>query len=228
MGRARTGTRAAGTRPAPTAGDRPAVLFETRSLRMPLRRGMDLLVLLIVAPIVTPLVALLVIAVKLDSPGPAFVRIQRLGRDGRPFGLLKLRSMSRDADRMKEALKHLNTMAWPDFKIADDPRVTRLGRVLRKSSLDELPQLYNVLRGEMTLVGPRPCSVKLATTTSGRASASTSRRAWSAAGRPKGAGDGLRRALPLDIRQVRSRSVRLNLQLVVATIRSVFVSKGAY
>ena len=90
------------------------------------------------------------------------MRITRLGRDGRPFGLLKLRSMSRDAERMKEALRHLNTMAWPDFKIADDPRVTRLGRVLRKYSLDELPQLYNVLRGEMTLVGPRPCSVKLA------------------------------------------------------------------
>ena len=218
-----------GTRPAPTAGDRPAVLVETRSLRMPLRRGVDLLVLLIVAPIVTPLVALLVIAVKLDSPGPAFVRIQRLGRDGRPFGLLKLRSMSRDADRMKEALKHLNTMALPDFKIADDPRVTRLGRVLRKSSLDELPQLYNVLRGEMTLVGPRPCSVKLTDydlwqserldVTPGIVGQ------WQAEGR--GRMDFADRCR-LDIQQARSRSVRLNLQLVVATIRSVFVSKGAY
>ena len=218
-----------GTRPARTAGDRPAVLVETRSLRMPLRRGIDLLVLLIVAPIVAPLVALLVIAVKLDSPGPAFVRIQRLGRDGRPFGLLKLRSMSRDADRMKEALKHLNTMAWPDFKIADDPRVTRLGRVLRKSSLDELPQLYNVLRGEMTLVGPRPCSVKLTDydlwqserldVTPGIVGQ------WQAEGR--GRMDFADRCR-LDIQQARSRSVRLNLQLVVATIRSVFVSKGAY
>jgi lipopolysaccharide/colanic/teichoic acid biosynthesis glycosyltransferase len=157
------------------------------------------------------------------------VRIKRLGRDGRPFGLLKLRSMTRDADRMKEALRHLNTMAWPDFKIADDPRVTRLGRVLRKYSLDELPQLYNVLRGEMTLVGPRPCSVKLADydlwqserldVTPGLVGR------WQAEGR--GTMDFADRCR-LDIHQARSRSIRLNLQLVVATIRSVFVSKGAY
>jgi lipopolysaccharide/colanic/teichoic acid biosynthesis glycosyltransferase len=213
----------------PTRDDRPAVLFETRGMSTPLRRGVDLLVLLLAAPIVAPLVALLVIAVKLDSPGPGFVRIKRLGRDGRPFGLLKLRSMTRDADRMKEALGHLNTMAWPDFKIADDPRVTRLGRVLRKYSLDELPQLYNVLRGEMTLVGPRPCSVKLADydlwqserldVTPGLVGR------WQAEGR--GRMDFAERCR-LDIRQARSRSIRVNLQLVVATIRSVFVSRGAY
>jgi len=213
----------------PASEDRPAVLFETRALSTPVRRGVDLLVLLLAAPIVVPLVGLLVVAVKLDSPGPAFVRIKRLGRDGRPFGLLKLRSMTRDADRMKEALRHLNTMAWPDFKIADDPRVTRLGRVLRKYSLDELPQLYNVLRGEMTLVGPRPCSVKLADydlwqserldVTPGLVGR------WQAEGR--GTMDFADRCR-LDIHQARSRSIRLNLQLVVATIRSVFVSKGAY
>jgi lipopolysaccharide/colanic/teichoic acid biosynthesis glycosyltransferase len=213
----------------PTGENRPAVLFETRAPSKPVRRGVDLLVLLLAAPVVAPLVALLVIAVKVDSPGPAFVRIKRLGRDGRPFGLLKLRSMTRDADRMKEALRHLNTMAWPDFKIADDPRVTRLGRVLRKYSLDELPQLYNVLRGEMTLVGPRPCSVKLADydlwqserldVTPGLVGR------WQAEGR--GSMDFADRCR-LDIRQARSRSIRLNLRLVVATIRSVFVSKGAY
>ena len=103
-----------------------------------------------------PVVSLLAIAVKLDSPGPAFVRIKRLGRDGRPFDLFKLRSMTRDAESMKETLKHMNTMAWPDFKIAEDPRVTRVGRILRRYSLDELPQLHNIVRGEMTFVGPRP------------------------------------------------------------------------
>jgi lipopolysaccharide/colanic/teichoic acid biosynthesis glycosyltransferase len=213
----------------PTRNDRPPVLFEARGLGTPVRRGVDLLVLLLTAPIVAPLVALLVVAVKVDSPGPAFVRIKRLGRDGRPFGLLKLRSMTRDADRMKEALVHLNTMAWPDFKIADDPRVTRLGRVLRKYSLDELPQLYNVLRGEMTLVGPRPCSVKLADydlwqserleVTPGLVGR------WQAEGR--GSMDFAERCR-LDIGQARSKSVLLKLRLVVATIRSVFVSKGAY
>ena len=120
-------------------------------------------------------------------------------------------------------------MAWPDFKIAEDPRVTRLGRVLRKSSLDELPQLYNVLRGQMTLIGPRPCSVQLADyrlwqserleVTPGIVGR------WQAEGR--GAMDFADRCR-LDIGQVRTRSLRLNLLLVLATVRSVFASKGAY
>ena len=215
-------------RPA-TANDRAAVLVEAHTLSARIRRAGDLAVLALMAPIVIPVVALLAIAVKLDSPGPAFVRINRLGRDGRPFGLLKLRSMSRNAERMKETLRHLNTMAWPDFKIAEDPRVTRLGRVLRKYSLDELPQLYNVLRGEMTLVGPRPCSVKLADydlwqserldVTPGLVGR------WQAEGR--GSMDFAERCR-LDIHQARSRSIWLNIQLLVATIRSVFISKGAY
>jgi lipopolysaccharide/colanic/teichoic acid biosynthesis glycosyltransferase len=205
------------------------VLFERRALATHLRRATDLVILALVAPIVLPLVGLLAIAVRLDSPGPAIVRIRRLGRDGRPFELLKLRSMTRDAERMKEELKHLNTLPWPDFKIAEDPRVTRLGRLLRKYSLDELPQLYNVLRGEMTFVGPRPCSVKLADydlwqserldVTPGLIGR------WQAEGR--GSVDFAERCR-LDIRQARTRSIRVNLQLVVATARSVFVSKGAY
>lgn len=210
-------------------GERPLVLFETRPLAPHLRRMFDLIVLLVLAPTVVPLVALLAVAVKLDSPGPAFVRISRLGRDGRPFDMVKLRSMTRDADRMKAQLRHLNTMAWPDFKIAEDPRVTRVGRFLRRHSLDELPQLYNLLRGEMTLVGPRPCSVKLADydlwqserldVTPGLVGR------WQAEGR--GSADFAARCR-LDIRQARSRSIRVNLQLIVATVRSVFVSKGAY
>jgi lipopolysaccharide/colanic/teichoic acid biosynthesis glycosyltransferase len=213
----------------PSPADQPALLVETRRLNPLLRRAVDLALLALIAPFAVPLVLLLALGVRLDSRGPAFVRIQRLGRDGRPFGLLKLRSMSRDADRMKEQLRHLNTMAWPDFKIADDPRVTRLGRVLRKYSLDELPQLYNVLRGDMTLVGPRPCSVKLADyslwqserldVTPGIVGR------WQAEGR--GRMDFTERCR-LDIQQVRASSLRLNLRLFVATVRSVFDSKGAY
>jgi lipopolysaccharide/colanic/teichoic acid biosynthesis glycosyltransferase len=209
--------------------DRPAVFFEIRPLTVHLRRAVDLFVLALIAPVVVPLVVLLAIVVKLDSPGPAFVRIRRLGRDGRPFGLLKLRSMTRDADSMREALRHLNTMAWPDFKISEDPRVTRVGRVLRKYSLDELPQLYNVLLGEMTLVGPRPCSVKLADYDLWQSErldvlpGLVGR--WQAEGR--GSVDFAERSR-LDIRQARSRSIRVNLQLVLATIRSVFASRGAY
>ncbi|MEA2419824.1 MAG: hypothetical protein QOE60_2030, partial [Thermoleophilaceae bacterium] len=215
--------------PAANREGQPVVLFETRTPSLLPSRAADLLVLALIAPIVIPVVALLGIAVKLDSPGPTFVRINRLGRDGTPFGLLKLRSMTRDADRMKEALGHLNTMAWPDFKIADDPRVTRLGRLLRRYSLDELPQLYNVLCGDMTLVGPRPCSVELAhydlwqserlDVTPGLVGL------WQAEGR--GRMDFTERCR-LDIRQARSRSVRVNVALFLATVRSVFDSKGAY
>jgi lipopolysaccharide/colanic/teichoic acid biosynthesis glycosyltransferase len=209
--------------------DQLAVLVETRPISRHARRAMDLLVVALASPIVVPVLALLALAVRLDSPGPAFVRITRLGRDGRPFGVLKLRSMTRDAERMKETLRHLNSLPWPDFKIADDPRVTRTGRWLRKYSLDEVPQLYNVLCGEMTLIGPRPCSVKLSdyelwqTERLDAIPGLIGR--WQADGRAMVDFAGRCR---LDIQQAQSRSVRTTVQLVVATVRSVLVSKGAY
>lgn len=209
--------------------DRTSVLIETRAGRARMQRIADLLILALAAPVVLCVVALLAIVVKLDSPGPAFVHIQRLGRNGRPFALLKLRSMTRDAEQLKETLAHLNILAWPDFKIADDPRVTRAGRWLRRHSLDELPQLYNVLRGEMTLVGPRPCSVKLADyelwqterldVTPGLVGR------WQADGR--GSLDFADRCR-LDIRQAHSRSLGVDLLLIAGTLRSVLASKGAY
>ncbi len=214
---------------AAVGADQPAVLFEARPPGALLRRAADLIALALMAPVVVPVISVLAIAVKLDSPGPAFVRIKRLGRDGQPFDLFKLRSMTRDAEHLKETLKHMNTLAWPDFKIAEDPRVTRVGRLLRKYSLDELPQLHNILRGEMTFVGPRPCSVKVADYDlwqSERLDATPGLVGrWQAEGR--GRVDFAERCR-LDIRQSRSRSIRVNLQLVLATIRSVFVSKGAY
>jgi lipopolysaccharide/colanic/teichoic acid biosynthesis glycosyltransferase len=207
--------------------DRAAVLFELRSAGDGLRRVSDLAAVALAAPVVLPVIALCALAVKLDSPGPAFVRIKRVGRDGRPFGLMKLRSMTADAEARKEALRHMNTLAWPDFKIADDPRITRVGRVLRKYSLDELPQLMNVVRGEMTLVGPRPCSVRLVDyepwqgerleVTPGLAGR------WQAEAR--GSADFATRCR-LDILQAQG-SIRADLVLVIATLRSVLRSRGA-
>src|SRR5215210_9114790 len=126
-----------------------------------MRRVTDLLVLLLVAPAAILLVAILALAVKRDSPGPAFVAHRRLGKGGMPMNVWKLRTMVADAEQRKAELAHLNVLPWPDFKIPNDPRVTRLGRWLRRTSLDELPQLWNLVRGEMTLVGPRPCSIPL-------------------------------------------------------------------
>jgi lipopolysaccharide/colanic/teichoic acid biosynthesis glycosyltransferase len=106
--------------------------------------------------ILSPLFLILSAAVKLTSPGTVFYRWQVVGKDGRRFTGYKFRSMRADADEMKTQLEHLNEMHGPVFKIANDPRVTKLGSWMRRYSLDELPQLYSVLKGDMSLVGPRP------------------------------------------------------------------------
>ncbi len=103
-----------------------------------------------------PVIAAAAVWIKLDSPGPVFHRAVRVGRGGRKFTFLKLRSMQRDAEELRGLLLHLNQASGPAFKLHDDPRVTRAGRLLRKTSLDELPQLWHVVRGDMSLVGPRP------------------------------------------------------------------------
>jgi lipopolysaccharide/colanic/teichoic acid biosynthesis glycosyltransferase len=99
------------------------------------------------------------IAIKLTSPGPIFFRQQRSGLNGKPFVMYKFRSMVSNAEQLKQELAVLNEMSGPVFKVSQDPRVTRVGRFLRKSSIDELPQLFNVLKFEMSLVGPRPLPV---------------------------------------------------------------------
>ena len=130
----------------------------SRSSRM-VKRGFDLLGASLLLLAASPFIVALALAVKLGSPGPVFFRQTRVGKDGVRFGMLKFRSMVVDADARKEELRHLNQVEGGMFKIAEDPRVTRIGRLLRRSSLDELPQLINVWRGEISLVGPRPLVV---------------------------------------------------------------------
>jgi lipopolysaccharide/colanic/teichoic acid biosynthesis glycosyltransferase len=96
------------------------------------------------------------IGVRMDSEGPTFYKAQRIGRKGRAFPCYKFRTMVHNADKLKAELEHMNERDGVLFKIANDPRITKVGRILRKYSLDELPQFYNVLRGDMSLVGPRP------------------------------------------------------------------------
>jgi exopolysaccharide biosynthesis polyprenyl glycosylphosphotransferase len=109
--------------------------------------------------VVAPMLIAIAIAIKLDSRGPVFFKQKRVGRHGEHFGLFKFRTMIRGADALKDSLRDRNEAQDGLFKIADDPRVTRVGKFLRKTSLDELPQLFNVVRGEMSLVGPRPLVV---------------------------------------------------------------------
>ena len=125
-----------------------------------LKRIVDVFVSSLALLFLWPLMLVIGIVIKLESHGPAIYRSLRLGKFGREFDCFKFRTMIAGSDGLKENLRRLNQRRGPFFKIADDPRVTRLGRFLRKYSLDELPQLWNVLKGDMSLVGPRPHPVE--------------------------------------------------------------------
>ncbi len=124
--------------------------------KLAFKRAMDFTVALVGLMVLSPLMLLIALAIKLDSPGPVLFRQIRVGKGGRHFVLYKFRSMNKGAEEEKQKLAELDEAEGPIFKIRHDPRCTRVGRFLRRTSLDELPQLYNVLRGEMSLVGPRP------------------------------------------------------------------------
>lgn len=125
----------------------------------PVKRIIDFVVAGILLIALLPLFLAIVFFIKLDSPGPVLYVSRRSGRRGRPFNFYKFRSMHQDADEKKESLRHISEVRGPIFKIRNDPRITRIGRILRRYSLDELPQLINVLKGDMSLVGPRPLPV---------------------------------------------------------------------
>lgn len=129
------------------------LLLPRRSL---LSRSLDVLLATIGLVLAAPLILIAGLAIKLGSPGPVFFRQTRLGQGGRPFTFIKLRTMCVDAEARKKDLLALNEQSGPVFKVTRDPRTTPVGRILRKLSIDELPQLWNVLKGDMTFVGPRP------------------------------------------------------------------------
>jgi exopolysaccharide biosynthesis polyprenyl glycosylphosphotransferase len=127
----------------------------SRSSRL-LKRMFDVVLGSLILVLISPVLALIALAIQLDSRGPVFFRQVRVGRDGEHFDIVKFRSMVAGADARRDELRSRNEAGQGLFKIAEDPRVTRVGRLLRRASLDELPQLLNVVRGEMSLVGPRP------------------------------------------------------------------------
>lgn len=122
------------------------------------KRIFDVVAIFLMLPLILPVGVLVALAVWMDSPGPVLFTQQRTGLHGKRFAMYKFRTMVSNAEELKGSLAHLNILPPPDFKIIDDPRITRVGRFMRRTSLDELPQLFNVLRGEMSLVGPRPTS----------------------------------------------------------------------
>jgi exopolysaccharide biosynthesis polyprenyl glycosylphosphotransferase len=128
----------------------------TDAFALAAKRALDVALSAAALVVLSPLLLATAIAIRIDSPGPILFRQRRMGVNGREFLLLKFRSMYRDAEARLESLRARNEASGPVFKIRDDPRVTRVGRFIRRTSIDELPQFWNVLRGEMSIVGPRP------------------------------------------------------------------------
>jgi exopolysaccharide biosynthesis polyprenyl glycosylphosphotransferase len=186
-----------------------------------------LLVLLIVIPVI-PLIAL---AIKLTSPGPVFFHQQRSGLNGAPFTLYKFRTMVTNAEQFKSELEAMNEMRGPVFKVTNDPRVTPMGKFLRKYSLDELPQLFNVLRTEMSLVGPRPLpvdEVKRFDNLAHRRRLSVKPGLtclWQISGRNQISD--FRDWVRLDLEYIDNWSLWLDLKILIRTVPAVLIGTGA-
>lgn len=129
---------------------------QTHPFALSIKRALDILLSVAGLSVLAPVMMLLALLIKLDSPGPVFYLAPRAGRKGRKFRCCKLRTMIAGADRVKNQLREHNERCGATFKLSSDPRITRVGKLLRRYSLDELPQLWNVFKGEMSLVGPRP------------------------------------------------------------------------
>jgi lipopolysaccharide/colanic/teichoic acid biosynthesis glycosyltransferase len=191
------------------------------------KRMLDVVLCLLALVVLAPVMVLLAIAIKLDSPGPIFFVQERTGRHGRRFKMLKFRTMVVNAEELKQTLAHLNILPPPDFKIPDDPRITRVGRFLRTTSLDELPQLLNVLKGDMSLVGPRPTSFKPSTYdlwhTQRLDVVPGITGLWQIEGRNEMTFD---ERLRLDVKYMRKASLRYDLWLMAMTFGAVFKRAG--
>ena len=120
------------------------------------KRSLDILASLVGLMLLSPIILIVAILIKLESRGPVVFSQKRIGLDGKKFKMYKFRSMVENAEELKEKLQKQNEMSGPMFKMKNDPRVTKVGKFIRKTSIDELPQLINVLKGDMSLVGPRP------------------------------------------------------------------------
>jgi exopolysaccharide biosynthesis polyprenyl glycosylphosphotransferase len=195
-----------------------------------LKRAFDLVCGTLAVLGLSPIMLAIAIAIKLDSPGPIFYSQERVGKDGKRFRMRKFRSMRPDADRLLAELKAKNEVTGALFKIKDDPRVTRIGRFLRRSSLDELPQVFNVLHGEMSLVGPRPpLPSEVATYEDwqlGRLRAVPGMTGlWQVSGRSDVPFHDMVR---LDLHYIRNWSLWWDLEIILRTIPAVVGNRGAY
>jgi exopolysaccharide biosynthesis polyprenyl glycosylphosphotransferase len=195
-----------------------------------LKRAIDLVSATLGLIVLMPLMLLVAAAVKLTSPGPVLFRQERYGLNKRRFWLYKFRTMVPDAEKLQPMLESKNEAAGPVFKITNDPRLTSVGRILRRTSLDELPQLINVIRGEMSLVGPRPLPIRDVCRFT---RASDMRRfsvrpgltcLWQVSGRSN---IGFTEWMQLDLKYIDSWSLLLDFRILMKTFPAVFRGTGA-
>lgn len=193
------------------------------------KRALDVALVLAAAPIWVPVAVLCALWIKIDDPRSRIMFTQtRTGKGGRTIVMHKFRTMVPNAEEMKWELRHLNELEWPDFKITDDPRITRPGRLLRKTSLDELPQLWDVLVGRLSLVGPRPTDFMPDTYELWQTERLDVKPGitglWQLYGRGLSLFDDRTR---LDIAYVQRRCLLLDIQIIVRTIPAVISQRGA-
>ena len=202
------------------------LLSGTRYMR--LKRLIDIVLSFTFLMLIMPVLIACAIAIKIDSPGPVFFIQDRTGFGGKPFKILKLRTMRRDADKIKRKYAHLNTLNWPDFKIPDDPRITRVGSFLRKTSLDEIPQFLNVLFGDMSMVGPRPTSFSASTYDLWHTARLDIKPGitglWQISGRNDIEFD---ERVRMDVAYINNVSLTLDLKIMVRTLTAVLRQEGA-
>ena len=221
--------------PGPTSVWREKPWYETGASRRfemaeyeRLKRAVDLIICIVAIVPVLVLLAICGVVIKLDSPGEVWFMQERTGKGGRRFRMFKLRTMVHNAAELKVQYMHLNELSYPDFKITNDPRVTRCGRILRRLSLDELPQIFNVIRGDMTLVGPRPTSFAPETYSLWHTARLDVKPGltglWQVEGRSALDFDA---RLRLDIAYIRNRCPWLDARILVRTVTAVTSGRGA-
>jgi len=194
------------------------------------KRIMDLFLVVVTMPLWLPLNGIVALVIRITSPGaPVMFKQLRTGKGGHRFYMYKFRTMVPNAEELKPQYAHLNELQWPDFKITNDPRVTSVGKFLRRTSLDEIPQFFNILMGEMSLVGPRPTSFGPETYELWQ----TSRLdvmpgltgLWQIMGRAELEFDD---RLRLDIAYIERASLWLDINILLRTVLAVFESRGAH
>lgn len=203
-----------------SAVEQRALFYNVSAGYLAVKRIFDIAAALAGLILLSPLLAAIAFAIKFDSPGPVFFSQKRNGFKGKVFNMYKFRSMVPDAEQRLKELESKNEVSGPMFKIKEDPRITKVGRIIRKTSMDELPQLFNVLAGDMSIVGPRPPIVsevqKYDPWHSLRLSAKPGLTGlWQISGRNA---VGFEEMIRLDLKYIRERSFRYDLKIILKTI----------